>query len=252
MGNPNHDARGRFASVNERKKDQAVLSNDYLAYEQASDEQKKDETEKNLKTFVHAPEFRNVKKMPALFSIDREAHVATENINPNAAWIFEEPSKATLKKDGTSITVNERGEFYARRMVKKGKKAPEGFIPAETDAYTGHTFGLEPIEQSGFAKMFRQAAEGKVLSPGTYKLCGPKINGNPEGLEAPALMQHGEEEASEIPDMRTMPKEEAFSQLKAIFADYKNRGIEGVVWWGADGKRAKLRVKDFFGDPNRR
>ena len=204
------------------------------------------------KAFVHDEQYRNIKKMPALFVIDRQKHIATTELNEKASWIFEEPSRATIKRDGTSITVAEDGTIYARRMVKKGKKAPAGFIPAETDSYTGHTFGLEPVHQSGFAKNFAEAAEGRTLTPGTYELCGPKINGNPESLTSHQLMEHGGDEATEIPDMRTVDKAQAYKMLENVFSQYKSRGIEGVVWWGADGKRTKLRVKDFFGDPNRR
>lgn len=202
--------------------------------------------------FVHNPNYRNIKKMPALFVTNWETHEVTTQINPKAAWIFNEPSTATYKKDGTSITVAEDGKIYARRMVRKGKTAPEGFIPAETDPITGHTFGLEPVNQSSFYKFFLQASAGKQLPPGTYELCGPKINGNPESLTQPTLYPHGEEEATEIPDMRTVKPEDAHNILKEIFSHFKTQGIEGVVWKGSDNKRAKLRVKDFFGDPNRR
>lgn len=202
-------------------------------------------------SFVHGEMFRNVKKMPALFVINREAHIATTEVNEKAAWIFEQPARATIKRDGTSVTVAEDGKIYARRMVRKGKQPPAGFIPAETDSFTGHTFGLEPVEQSGYAKMFTEAVGEQTLKPGTYELCGPKINGNPENLEGHRLLSHGEDEAVEMPDMRAVSPEEAYETLKPIFADYKTRGIEGVVWWGADGRRTKLRVKDFFGDPNR-
>lgn len=226
----------------------AVRNNDYAAYEHAKQQAPlpADKTE-----FVHDVNYRNIKKMPALFVIDRAAHIATTDINEPAAWIFTEPSRPTYKKDGTSITVADDGTFYARRAVKKGKKAPPGFIAAETDSYTGHTFGLEPIHQSNFAKVFDEAAKGQDLKPGTYELCGPKINGNPEGLDTHQLIPHGSETADDIPDMRTVPREQAFEMLKTLFAGYKERGIEGVVWWGADGKRTKLRVNDFFGDPHR-
>lgn len=217
-----------------------------------ADQKMKQSIAEHADTFVHDEQYRNVKKMPALFVIDREAHIATTDINEPAAWIFDEPARATIKRDGTSVTVSEDGTIYARRMVRRGKKAPAGFIPAETDSYTGNTFGLEPVEQSGFAKMFKEASAGQTLTPGTYELCGPKINGNPEGLTSHKLLSHGDDAAVEIPDMRTVPREEAFEKLKSIFEDYKERGIEGVVWWGADGKRTKLRVKDFFGDPHRK
>jgi hypothetical protein len=232
----------------ENQLENAVRNNDYAAYEEA----KKQAPVPSEKTeFVHDAQYRNIKKMPALFVIDRSAHLATTDVNEPAAWIFNEASRPTYKKDGTSITVAEDGTIYARRAVKKGKKAPPGFIPAETDSYTGHTFGLEPIHQSGFAKMFDEAVGSQTLQPGTYELCGPKINGNPESLETHQLMPHGSETADDVPDMRTVPKEEAYETLKKLFSTYKERGIEGVVWWGANGKRTKLRVNDFFGDPHR-
>lgn len=235
------------ASSPEMLLQKAVSDNDYVAYAAARDAA----GGVDGGGFIHDGKFRNVKKMPALFVIDRVAHKATTEINEKAAWIFDEPARATIKRDGTSITVTDDGKFFARRAVKKGKVAPPGFIAAETDSYTGSTFGLEPVDQSGFAKMFKEAAEGMNLKPGTYELCGPKINGNPENLTKPKLLFHGSEEATEIPDMRNVPREEAYEMLRNIFASYKEQGIEGVVWWGADGKRTKLRVYDFFGDPKR-
>jgi hypothetical protein len=229
----------------------AVQNTDYAGYEKARELAAAKEAEA-AGGFVHDEQYRNIKKMPALFVINRETHEATTELNTPAAWIFSEPSRPTYKKDGTSVTVAEDGTIYARRAVKRGKTAPAGFIPAETDSYTGSTFGLEPINQSGFAKMFREAAGDQKLAPGTYELCGPKINGNPEGLTSHQLMPHGSETATDIPDMRTVPKEEAYETLKSVFAGYKERGIEGVVWWGENGKRTKLRVKDFFGDPDRK
>lgn len=203
--------------------------------------------------FFNGALFRNVKKMPALFVIDRVKHMGTEEINPAAAWVFTEPAKVTAKKDGTGVTVTEDGEVFVRRSVKAGKKAPAGFRLAEHDDFTGHSFGMEPVEQSGFAKMFREAMthhDGQ-LEPGTYELVGPKINGNPEKLAHHTLLRHGDDEITEIPDLRTINPADAFEILKKIFTDFLERGIEGVVWAGADNKRVKLRTKDFFGDPNR-
>lgn len=208
---------------------------------------------RNLHALQNSETYRNVKKMPALFVIDRVNHVGTTEINEKAAWVFDEPSIATIKRDGTSVTVDEEGNVWARRSVKKGKTAPEGYIEAEVDPVTGHSFGLEPIENSSFKKFFDQALDSREepFMAGTYELCGPKINGNPEGLESAHLYEHGAEEAVEIPDMTNVRKEEAYEMLRNIFSDYKARGIEGVVWAGEDGKRTKLRTKDFFGDENR-
>lgn len=239
-------------SANQKLLQKAIDNEDYTAYAVAK-KLIEEENKAEAKTgFVHDEKFRNVKKMPALFVIDREANIATTVINEKAAWIFDEPSKATIKRDGTSITVTDDGTIFSRRSVKKGKVAPPNFILAEVDSYTGHAFGLEPINQSGFIKPFKEALGNQKLTPGTYELCGPKINGNPEKLTTSKLFNHGSDEATEIPDMTKMDRAEAYETLKTIFTEYKKQGIEGVVWWGADGKRTKLRVYDFFGDPNRR
>lgn len=197
--------------------------------------------------------FRNTRKMTALFEIDRVKHVGTDVVNEKSAWVFTEPAVATVKRDGTGVLVTAEGEVLVRRSVKKGKRVPEGFRLAEVDAFTGHMFGVEPVAQSGFKAMMEEALPktGQLLEPGTYELCGPKINGNPERLDAHVLIRHGAEVLPAVPDMRTVAPDDAFELLKVLFKDLQADGVEGVVWWGADDKRVKLRVKDFFGDANR-
>lgn len=197
--------------------------------------------------------FRNTRKMTALFEIDRTKHVGTDVVNEKSAWIFTEPAVPTVKRDGTGVLVTLDGEILVRRSVKKGKRVPDGFRLAETDAFTGHMFGVEPVGQSGFKAMMEEAmlSVGAWLEPGTYELCGPKINGNPEGFNKHMLIRHGSENLPIIPDMRTIAPEDAFPLLKELFNKLQADGVEGVVWWGADDKRVKLRVKDFFGDANR-
>jgi hypothetical protein len=197
--------------------------------------------------------FRNTRKMTALFEIDRVKHVGTDVVNNNSAWVFSEPARATVKRDGTGVVVTADGEILVRRSVKKGKRVPEGFRLAEVDAFTGHMFGVEPVAQSGFKAMMEEALLNTVapLEQGTFELCGPKINGNPEGFDKHVLIRHGAEVLPCIPDMRTVVPGDAFGLLKELFEDLKTQGVEGVVWWGTNDKRVKLRVKDFFGDDNR-
>lgn len=214
----------------------------------------KNEITPNVDPMFKSGLFRNTQKMTALFEIDRVNHVGTDVINEKSAWVFTEPAVATVKRDGTGVLITTEGEILVRRSVKKGKRIPQGFRLAETDPFTGHMFGVEPMEQSGFKTMLQEAlpATGKTLEPGTYELCGPKVNGNPEGFDHHVLIRHGAEVLPVIPDMQTVNPDEAFGLLKELFADLKANGVEGVVWWGADDKRVKLRVKDFFGDTNRR
>lgn len=62
-------------------------------------------------------QFRNVRKMPALFEIDRKTHKAFNKINEKSAWIFNEPATATQKRDGTNVTLTPEGDWMIRRQV---------------------------------------------------------------------------------------------------------------------------------------
>lgn len=199
---------------------------------------------------VEDEKFRNTKKMPALFVIDRVNHIAVNEINEKAEWLFQEKATATVKIDGTGILIDSDGNAFARRSVKKGKKAPENYIEFEIDFFTGHSFGIEPIEQSGFKKFFYEALDNFEgdLEQGTYELIGSKINKRYTDLDKHVLAKHGSEVAITIPDMRNIDPNEAYEILEPLFAQFKKDNIEGIVWAGADGKRVKLRVADFFGD----
>jgi len=69
---------------------------------------------------------------------------------------------------------------------------------------------------------------------GTYELCGPKVQGNPEGYDARVLVRHGADILEDCP--------RSFEGLRDYLAAHD---IEGVVWWHADGRKVKIKGKDF-------
>ena len=79
-----------------------------------------------------------------------------------------------------------------------------------------------------------------MLEPGTYELCGPKINGNPEGFSRHILVTHGSQHLVDVP--------RDFEGLRAWLADAQ---FEGIVWWSnimdPDAPMAKLKRRDFHG-----
>src|SRR4051812_19428072 len=133
-----------------------------------------------------------MQKIPTLFRRDPEnLKSVLREVNPGCEWVLAGEGEATRKFDGTCVRLDDAGRWFARREVRPGKAAPPNFEAVMTDPATGKTVGWEPVEQSGFAKWHAAALDGAApFTPGTYELCGPKVNGNPEGYEAHVLVAH--------------------------------------------------------------
>lgn len=69
---------------------------------------------------------------------------------------------------------------------------------------------------------------------GTYELCGPKFQSNPEQFAAPMFLRHGAEVLPDVP--RT------FAGLRDYLGEW---AIEGVVFHRRDGRMAKVKRPDF-------
>lgn len=168
---------------------------------------------------------------------DDRRHVLPE-VTPGCEWVMEGLGAATRKYDGTCVLLDESGEWWARREVKPGKTAPANYAPVERDSVTGKTVGWEPISQSAFVKCHAEAAAIRRRWPhGTYELCGPKVNGNPEGLERHTLLRHATaEQVDPRLDVRI------FDEIAAFLARHD---WEGLVYHGPDGLMAKVKKRDF-------
>ena len=86
---------------------------------------------------------------------------------------------------------------------------------------------------------------------GTYELCGPKVQGNPEGFEEHTLVHHGSEEMligsakfMEYIGMtwQDVPVEDQFESLRLVLLCIN---VEGIVFHHPDGRMCKIRKKDF-------
>ncbi len=192
-----------------------------------------------------------MKKIPTLFL--RENGRLTNIINPAAEWIMTEPSVPYRKWDGTCVKFK-NNMWFARREVKSNQTVPSGFQLEEHDPITKKSFGWVSIFNSSFLKYFKEAIELSPYEndlygtnygfiPGSYELMGPKINGNPEKLDNHRLMRHA---ASPVLGDLTLIdyNNNPFNQLKTALTALP---VEGVVWYGDEGKRVKLKRKDFDG-----
>lgn len=182
-----------------------------------------------------------MKKIPTLFRRDPNdlAHVLPE-VTPGCEWVIAGEGVPTRKYDGTCVMLDAAGTWWARREVKPGKPAPAGFVPVETDETTGKTVGWVLAQDSSHAKYLHEVLTVGVvdtddLTPGTYELCGPKVNGNPEGFTHHVVIPHAEAER-----LDGAPRD--YAQLAGYV---QGRGYEGIVWHHPDGRMAKLKARDF-------
>lgn len=180
-----------------------------------------------------------MQKIPTLYVRDFEhdhGRYVTDIVTPGCEWAVRGEGKATRKYDGTCVLLDEYDIWWARREVKSGKAVPSGFRAISTDVVTGKTIGWEPINQSSFVRYHAEALSAVSLpcNPGTYELCGPKINRNPEGYSQHTLIRHDD---AEVITLSAVPKDLVYTV--AI------RGWEGIVWHHPDGRMTKLKVRDL-------
>lgn len=178
-----------------------------------------------------------MKKVISLYQRNYETDRLVRNeVVPGAEWVLAGEGVATRKFDGTCCLVRDN-ILYKRFDAKAGRKPPDGFEPAQDpDPVTGHWPGWICV---GDGKEDRWHVEGwnnsKPLADGTYELCGPKVQGNPEGFARHVLVQHGREVLPDAP--RT---------FEAIRDYLGARTIEGIVWHHPDGRMVKIKRKDFY------
>jgi hypothetical protein len=178
-----------------------------------------------------------VRKIPTVFLrgwADAPNHV-TPVVADGCQWVINGEGLATRKYDGTCVMFD--GErWWARREVKQGKPTPPGFIGLEVDGQTAKTVGWEPVEQSSFARWHAETlANWGDTTVGTYELLGPKINGNPEGLQYHAVIRHA---TAEI--LRDAPRD-----YDGLAVYLHTHPYEGIVWHHPDGRMAKIKKRDF-------
>lgn len=189
-----------------------------------------------------------MRKIISLFKRNYDGdYLVYDEVVPGAEWVVMGEGVATRKWDGTCCMVRD-GKLYKRYDakaftvgdggVKKAydRQPPPGFEPAQDpDPVTGHWPGWIPVSDTKPEdKWFREAVNPTIPKDGTYELCGPKLQGNPERLAFHVLIEHGGEE---LPDC---PRD--FEGLRAYL---RNKDIEGVVWHHADGRMVKIKARDF-------
>jgi hypothetical protein len=178
-----------------------------------------------------------MKKISTLFKKNPlNLALVIDEIDPANEWAAKGEGNATIKFDGTACAII-NGVLLKRYDVKKGKTVPSGAIPCqEPDAITGHwPHWVVCSRDKGEDKYFFEAYDN-FFGPmdGTYELCGPKVNGNPEGFVTHQLVGHGK--------LVIQITDRSFSGIKKFL---EKADIEGIVFHHPDGRMCKIRKSDF-------
>lgn len=184
-----------------------------------------------------------MQKIISLFQRNYEGDKRVRNeVVPGAEWVLAGEGVATRKYDGTCCLMRD-GKLLKRYEVKPGKKPPADFEPAnDVDDTTGKQQGWVPVGNGPDDRWHREALERGAfpygaLNDGTYELCGPKVNGNPESDLVCAmhfLIRHGSDVLEDVP--------RDFDGIREYLGD---RAIEGIVWHHPDGRMVKIKARDF-------
>ena len=188
-------------------------------------------------------------KIPCLFQRDFSSKkpLLLRAATQGSEWVLAGEGVATRKRDGTACLVR-GGVLHKRYDVKKGKSVPAGAIACtrEADPVTGHWPHWVEVggERESVWHMEAwtglRASDGSRFRPkadlpdGTYELCGPKINGNPEALLEHVFIRHGSEILEHVP--------RDWDGLRELL---KAAPYEGIVFHHPDGRMVKIRRDDY-------
>jgi hypothetical protein len=175
-------------------------------------------------------------KMPCLFVRefhDKHAFTLAPAVAPGCEWVLAGEGVASRKRDGTACLL--RGAQLLKRYdAKRGKQPPPGAVACGApDPVTGHWPHWVPIDDADRWHAEALARQAGELVDGTYELCGPKVNANPERFDVHTLVRHGGEPLEVV---RT------FDAIRGYLA---SNAVEGIVFAHPDGRFAKIRRKDF-------
>lgn len=180
-----------------------------------------------------------MQKIPTLFERDwnGDRSRVLNQVHPGCEWVLEGEGVATRKIDGTCCLVR-AGELYKRQEFRPGQALPDDFEEVGFDPETGKRVGWRPVGEGPEDRWHREGFAHLVDKvDGTYELVGPHTQKNPEKYEVDLLVPHTVETLG-LAD----PPPRDFDGLRAYLAE---RDIEGIVFHHPDGRRAKIKKRDF-------
>ncbi|WP_214414567.1 hypothetical protein [Sphaerisporangium fuscum] len=183
-----------------------------------------------------------MEKIPTLFERDDRFHVV-DRPRAECAWVFDGEGTPTEKLDGTNIRLTTRSGLLVR--VEKRRN------PTKAQKGQGIVDGwyVDTDDSSAEDKWILAAARNTDVTgwPDGEHPCealGPRIQGNPLGLEEHLCVPFN----LHVPAYQDVPRTYAglrdfLMELESRFSP--GRPAEGIVFHHPDGRRAKIKRRDF-------
>lgn len=191
-----------------------------------------------------------MEKIPTIFDRDDEFLVMNRP-RSGCEWVFAGEGVATEKLDGTNVRITVRAGHVVR--VEKRRN------PTKLQKQKGIIDGwyVDADEHASDDRWIFEAVRGTDVDSWpdgehSAEALGPNIQGNALGLEKNVCVPFN----LEVPHYETLPRtyeglREALRGLESRFSP--GHVCEGIVFHHPDGRRAKIKRKDFgFADPRKR
>ena len=166
-----------------------------------------------------------MQKIPTMFVRDEtvKGHPVTNQIKPECQWVLDGEGIATMKIDGTNVKI-ENGQLFKRQKPKERDYDDAAYVPCDR-ANSGDQWAWKAFD----------ADTGK--SDGIYELIGPKIQGNPQGVEHHQLV-------CVVPPSTVLSVNVPARDFDALRGWLSEHIAEGIVFHHPDGRKAKIKRRD--------
>lgn len=196
-----------------------------------------------------------MRKIPTLFvrtTGGRGKHFVTPEVTPGCEWVLNGEGYATEKLDGTNVRLTVRKGLVVRvekrRNPNKHQKYEFGIIqPWYVDASRD-----EPADQWIWKAVDGTDVSRWEMGEHCCEAMGPHINGNPHRLDVWVCFPfnlHGAQLKAIDASWYDADPAVCFEILKTAtgmyLSKYNDVRVEGFVFHHPDGRRAKIKRKDF-------
>lgn len=184
-----------------------------------------------------------MEKIPTLFERDEKFRV-TDRVKPECAWVLDGEGAATEKLDGMNVRLTIRSGQLVRvekRRNPTAKQKHQGII----DGWYVDADEFGPDDRWIYEAARSTDVNGWPDGEHPCEALGPNIQGNPLGLQDHTCVPFN----LKVPVYTQVPRtydglREFLEKAESLY----NPGhlAEGIVFHHPDGRRAKIKRRDFF------